>query len=56
MSLDEKEKQLQAEIKSIRSDVQNNKQIVVDYLVENVLRVDLSIPDVVRAKFSEKMK
>ena len=40
------------EITSIRQDYKDNKNHVVDFLIENVLNVNLEIPKVVRGDFS----
>ena len=40
------------EIKSIRQDYHDNKNNVVEFLIESVLNVNLEIPRVVRGDFS----
>jgi predicted lipase len=40
---------------SIEQDFKNNKQQAVDFLVKNLLEVDLTIPDVVIGRFSHKL-
>jgi hypothetical protein len=54
--LDEKEKKFQGEVKAIKDDYNNNKNVVINYLMDNVMKVDLSVPDVVRGRFSEKLR
>lgn len=56
VSLDEMEKRLQKETSEIKVSYNNNKEQVINFLMENLFHVDLSVPDVVRGKFSEKLK
>ena len=43
-----------AEMKKLENEFEQNKDKVVDMLIENVMAVDCSIPRVVRGKFGEE--
>ena len=42
-----------AEMKKLEGEFEQNKEKVVDMLIDNVMAVDCSIPRVVRGKFGE---
>lgn len=44
------------EILAIQQVVKTNKSEVINFLIENVLAVELEVPDVVKGRFSEKLK
>jgi sortase (surface protein transpeptidase) len=46
------EKQFNADVNSLKSDYNLNKNKVIDYLIDNVLDVDLAIPAVIKGNFS----
>ena len=37
-------------------DFKTNKNVVIDFLIDNVLEVEKTIPDVVQGKFAAKLK
>ncbi len=40
---------------SLKNELESSKSKVIDFIIENTLDVDLSIPDVVKGLFSAKM-
>lgn len=56
VSMEELENKLKKETIEIKNQFNLNKEKVMIYLMENIFTVDLSVPDVVRGKFSEKLK
>lgn len=43
------------DILEIKSEYSSNKNNVIDFLIESVMEVDLSIPEVVKGNFSSKI-
>jgi hypothetical protein len=56
VSMEDMEKRLQKDTTELKVSFNNNKEQVISFLMENLFHVDLSVPDVVRGKFSEKLK
>ena len=50
------ELKIKKEINLLDNEYRNNKQVCVDYLVEQILQVNLHIPDVVLGLFSAKFE
>jgi hypothetical protein len=46
------EKKTANEISLLKMDYNSNKNKVIEFLIENVLDVDMTIPDVVKGKFT----
>jgi hypothetical protein len=45
-------KKIYSEINVLQNEYKKNKDQVIDFLIENVLAVDMTIPDVVKGKFT----
>jgi hypothetical protein len=45
-------KRIYSEINVLQNEYKKNKDQVIDFLIENVLVVDMTIPDVVKGKFT----
>ena len=43
------------EMDQIKNDVTSNKDKILEFILDNVLDVDMTIPDVIGAKFSDKL-
>jgi hypothetical protein len=43
------------DIKKLKIDYDKNKNKVIEFILESVLDVDMTIPDVVKGQFSKKM-
>ena len=56
VSMEDLENKFKKETIEIKNQFNLNKEKVMIYLMENIFTVDLSVPDVVRGKFSEKLK
>ena len=50
------DKKLKQETSEIRNRYSLHIDKVISFLMENLMFVDVSVPDVVRGKFSEKLK
>jgi hypothetical protein len=48
------ERKNKLEIIEVEKEFNKNKDKVVDYLFENVIQVDIIVPEVVKGKFEEK--
>lgn len=46
---------IEQEKKEIKKDLEKNKNEVINFLINSVLEVDMTIPDVVKGQFSAKM-
>jgi hypothetical protein len=49
------EKKIGSEMKQLQKEYEANKQSVINFILDSVLDVDLSIPDVVKGQFSKKL-
>ncbi len=52
--IEEIENRNKLEISEVEKEFNKNKDKVIDYLFQNVLEVDITVPDVVKGKFEEK--
>lgn len=49
------EKKIGSEMKQLQKEYDANKGSVINFILDSVLDVDLSIPDVVKGQFSKKL-
>ena len=49
------EKKIASEMKQLQKEYDANKGSVINFILDSVLDVDLSIPDVVKGQFSKKL-
>lgn len=54
-NFDKVEKQFQEELKNLDKDFKENKNKVIEYIIENVMAVTLDIPDNIQ-KFNKNFK